>query len=209
MVLCIHKVEFQALNQIWKRERKRESGGHKFCALQNGWDSLPGSAPWWHGWFSVTWFGTQWVLLKSSPLPLSSASTLFTSVTMIHQSLPPPPPPPPSHETDPALDCRYAPMCCLWQWWSQLSDGSVESGRAGGDGLLTQRFPGQRLEVGEMVKEQWGCFISTVRDGATGCRALSSFGFEWVSDCHSWRPEDDSDHQWWHSRPEKDSEWHW
>lgn len=45
--------------------------------------------------------------------------------------------------------------------------GAWNQGGQVGDGLLTQRFPGQRLEGGEMVKDLWVCFVNDrVKNGA-------------------------------------------
>lgn len=157
-------MDFQASNQIQRREREREMEGgierflYSTISVHYKMDQrlFPGSAPWWRSCFSVTWFdkSTQcmwvggcimtdciWVLLKSFFLPLSlhsSASTHFTSVTMFLQ---PPSPPPFLHSSiPPFLRPRLSPPM-RWSWRYTTRVCSVCDG--GGDSWLTGRAGGR------------------------------------------------------------------
>lgn len=77
-----------------------------------------------------------------------------------------------------------------------------------GDGLLTKCFPGWRLEGGEMVRDLWGCFITTELRMEPGCRALGSFEQSVHLTATLRDKKTTSEHQQWRSGPEKDPEIH-
>lgn len=145
----------------------------------------------------VLWF-TICVLLS-----LFCSSSLFcpnTSLHICHHVSPitfPTPVSPyspyPSHEAGSEL---YWKMFCLWRWWWQLTDGSVESGRAGWRWVVDTAFP--RIEVGgrENRKGPRGCFITA----ESGMAVLS--GFEWSVHLTAILRDKKMtpDHHWWHGR---------